>query len=125
MNISRQLLENVLFEFDWGQADPENAVVDPTTFDIPETAISSNDNYECLIARYLNWYVKCQELAATGTADILNSEPGLEFRNRILAAFQARMVRTDKDHPALLVYAHDCRVYQSKDCICMLPYCDL
>ena len=117
MNAYRQILENVLFEFDWGQSETGNAIEEPTKFDLPVAAISENAEYECFIARYLNWYVKCQEYqAATGT-DLLNTEEAITFRSRTLAAFQARLVKSDQNHPAMLVYAHDCRVYQNQDSI--------
>ena len=117
MNAYKQILENVLFEFDWGQADPGNEVADPTKFDLPDSAISENEEYECFIARYLNWYVQCQEIQTSTGTDLLNAPNVIQFRNRALTAFHARLVKSDGTHPAMLVYAHECRIYQQKDCI--------
>ena len=121
MNAFRQLFENVLFEFDWGQADPENAVADPANFELTPEEIKSNAEYEPLIAKYLNWYAKCQACQGAGGAGIHLTPQGIDFRGRTLSAIYTRLVQTDRHHPALLVYSHDCQLLQ-QDSICTPPY---
>ena len=121
MNAYRQIFENVLFEFDWGQSEPENAVNDHQDFILATEDIATNPDYESLIARYLNWYVKCQAVQSTTGTDLLESPQGIEFRERSMAAFYARLQESDKYHPALLVHSHDCQL-QQQDSICTPPY---
>ena len=117
----RMIFENVLFEFDWGQAEPENDVPDPTNFALAIEDIQNQPEYECLIARYLNWYAKCQTVHSNSGSDILNTKEVIDFRGRTLAALQARLVKSDPYHPALVVFSRDCQEYKKQDSICTPP----
>ena len=123
MNAYRSILETILFEFDWGQNEPENDVPDPTNFALTTEDLQNQPTYENLIARYLNWYAKCQTILTNSGTDLINSSEGIDFRGRTLAAIQARLVKSDPDHPALVVLSRDCQNYkkQLQDSICTSP----
>ena len=74
-----------------------------------------------IIAKYLNWYAKCQACQGAGGAGIHLTPQGIDFRGRTLSAIYTRLVQTDRHHPALLVYSHDCQLLQ-QDSICTPPY---
>ena len=120
MNVFRQLFENVLFEFDWGQTEPENAINILTDFSYSPEDIKNQADIEPVIAKYVNWYALCQSMPPVEGVTALESPEVVQFRMQTLAAIHNKLVETDRDHPALLVFAHDCQTLQ-QDSICTPP----
>jgi len=117
----RFILESVLFEFDWGQTETENDVPDPTNFNLTPDDIANQPEYEHLIARYVNWYSKCQTIHTNSGTDLLNTPEAIQFRCKMIAAIQARLIKSDPYHPALVVFSRDCQAHSNQDSICTSP----
>ena len=120
MNAYKLIFESCLFQFDWGQEDPENAVVEPDQFQLPVNTINSGNlmDFEKCIARYCNWHQTTCQLEQSTNQQLLNSPAGAAFRLEALNAIENRLMEQDQDHPVLLLYAAECRFHTQQDRIC-------
>ena len=123
MNNYKLLLENSLFEFDWGQDKPTNIVPDPDQFQMTPEMIQAGSlaDFENCIAKYHNWIFAVRNKEADTKTELLNKPEVLTFRGQILTAIEQRFILQDGYHPVMLLYAAECRRYTVQDCNCLSP----
>ena len=123
MNNYKLLLEASLFEFDWGQENPINAVPNPDQFNMTAELIQAGTllDFESCIAKYHNWVFATRQKEANDKVVLLTKPDILAFRARILTAIEQRFIKEDGHHPVMLLYAAECRRYTLQDCISLSP----
>lgn len=108
MDVKLQLLEFVLFEFDWGQELPENHL---TTLAPPQVQdFQSPIPLESCLARYHNWVHAVSTHNDSLNAAAINQPNVIQTRQEVLQTIRSRMILEMPHHPALEIYANDLRL---------------
>ena len=123
MNNYKLLLEASLFQFNWGQEKPQNAIEDPDRFSMTPEQVRAGTlaDFEDCIAKYHNWVHVTQVKEANEKVELLNKPDILVFRAQLLTAIEQRFIQEDGYHPVMLLYAAECRRYTVQDCISLSP----
>ena len=120
MNSHQLLFEQLLCEFNWGQADPENHIKDIANFPVEIEVLKTSGDLEKHIAKYHNWLNAVIQTQAQKNQELLNNPSVLQYRAAATAAIQQRMLKEEPDHTLMVLYGIDCKALQ-QDRICMFP----
>ena len=118
MNDYRAMFERLLFEFNWGQEDPENAITNPDQQPVIIQQIANSGSIEGHMAKYHNWFNTVHLVLKEQATDKLNNPEIIKYRETVLNAFQGRLQMEQPKHPMLIIFSRDCQAYQQhQDCI--------
>ena len=114
MDPYKQILENTLFQFDWGQDDPKNHCKDLQSVQIGVQDLLTANPFSDAIAKYHNWF---NTFTATDASQIIRKDV-IAYRQERLSIILSRLMNEKPDHPVLRVYSTECRLYnENQDCI--------
>ena len=118
MDPYKQILENTLFQFDWGQDDPKNHCKSLQSVQIGVQDLLKADPFSDAIAKYHNWY---NLFTSTDASQIVRPDV-IAYRQERLRIILSRLMDEKPDHPVLRVYSTECRIYnEHQDSIFSLP----
>ena len=114
MDPYKQILENTLFQFDWGQDDPKNHCKDLQSVQIGVQDLLTANPFSDAIAKYHNWF---NTFTSTDASQIIRKDV-IAYRQERLSIILSRLMNEKPDHPVLRVYSTECRLYnENQDCI--------
>ena len=113
MDPYRQMFENLLFEFNWGQLKPDNQISDPKQVPVVVQQISNTGQLEDLMAKYHNWFNAVHLAHKKDALEVLNKPETLKYREAVLTAFEGRLQLEQPHHPLLTIYNRDRAAYQT------------
>ena len=111
------ILENTLFQFDWGQDETRNHCTSLTKIKLNANEILATDPFTDAIARYHNWF---RTFSKKDPAQMLRKDV-IAFRQETINVIHTQMVNVMPNHPALRIYNKECQVYDAQDCILLPP----
>ena len=110
MDPYQQILENTLFQFDWGQDNPINHCTNLQTAQIGVQDLLKADPFSDAIAKYHNWY---NTFTAADASQIIRPDV-IAYRQERLSIILSRLLNEKPEHPVLRIYATECRLYNEK-----------
>ena len=114
MNDYSIILENVLFEFNWGQENPVNHIQDATKWPLVLQTIAGSGCIENHIARYHNWINRVHVTLGGQAAAKLAEADTVKYREAALNALHGRLLLEQPKHPAIIIYNSDCQLYKQQ-----------
>ena len=118
MDPYKQILEETLFLFDWGQDETRNHCKDLRSIELSVCDILNIVPFTDAIARYHNWYIAFSSKDATQ----LLRQDVIKFRQEKLGVIQSRIINEMPDHPIIRIFTNECKRYDAnQDCIFTPP----
>ena len=102
MDVSAQIFERILFEFDWRENKKINFVNGIDAFDPTPTQVE-NDDLDTFVAKYINWLKHIYET----DMKLLNAPHILSKRNTLVHAMFSRLRGEKKNHLSISMYILD------------------
>ena len=104
------LFERILCEFNWGQHLAQNRLQKPEEFQLTAEQVSTTNNLNRCISRYINWANGMSQLDAQKKTGTFTTPPYLARRNQLVNAIYQRLKDDRPNHTALIVLANDMRL---------------